>query len=307
MTRSTAALAVALAVVGLPACAAPAPASTLFPQVWNAGVSPDEPAYQVQPLGKDTFVIRQSIRWTFEAPFLYLIVGREKALLIDTGVTGSPLREVVDRLLAGRSVSLVVMHSHGHGDHVGGDAALAARPGTVVVGHKPEEVAAFFGLKAWPEGSAAFDLGGRTIDVVPTPGHHPSHVMVFDRATRNLFSGDAVYPGKLYFQCGKASEYAASIRRAANFAAANRVRWVLGGHIEMKAAPGAAFEAEDRARRDEHLLELPPSVLGQIQAALAKMGDRVRVEAHDDFILFPHPADPRGKSPPDWCLAQEPK
>jgi hypothetical protein len=32
------------------------------------------------------------------------------------------------------------------------------------------------------------------------------------------------------------------------------------------------------------------------------MGERLRVEAHDDFILFPHPPDPRGKSPPDWCL-----
>jgi hypothetical protein len=45
-------------------------------------------------------------------------------------------------------------------------------------------------------------------------------------------------------------------------------------------------------------------VLREVQRALAKMGEQVRVEAHDDFILFPHPADPRGKNPPDWCAAE---
>jgi len=72
----------------------------------------------------------------------------------------------------------------------------------------------------------------------------------------------------------------------------------------MKSAPGQSFQAEDRARRDEHLLELRPSVLEELQQSLLKMGKKVRVETHDDFILFPHPADPRGKTPPDWCLAE---
>jgi hypothetical protein len=72
----------------------------------------------------------------------------------------------------------------------------------------------------------------------------------------------------------------------------------------MRSTPAQAFESEDRVRRDEHLLELRPTVLDEIQRALSRMGRQVRVDAQDDFILFPHPADPRGKSPPDWCEAE---
>ena len=302
----------------LAACSAPHSAdvqeSGLFTQVWNSGLSNKEPAYQLQAIDQDTYAIRQSIHSTFEAPFLYLIFGREKALLIDTGVEGAPLRAEVDSVIDGwlaaneqKAISLVVMHSHAHSDHVGGDAAFIDRADTVVVGHSAADVEKFFGIADWPAQSTAYDLGGRVVEIVPTPGHHPSHVMVYDRATRILFSGDAIYPGRLYFQCDRTEEYRESIDRVAAFAATRQVRWLLGAHIEMKSAPGESFESEDRARRDEHLLELRPSILEEIRQALLRMGTRVRVEAHDDFILFPHPADPRGKSPPDWCLADATK
>jgi glyoxylase-like metal-dependent hydrolase (beta-lactamase superfamily II) len=308
-------IAVLVALVCLAACGAPRSLvdqkSELFAQPWNGGLSGEEPAFQVQAIDKDTFAIRQSINSTFEAPFIYLVFGRERALLIDTGVEGAPLRAEIDRLIDAwlatsghEAISLVVMHSHGHSDHVGGDAGFADRADTVVVGHSVTDVASYFGMGAWPAETAQFDLGDRVVDIVPTPGHHPSHVMVFDRTTRILFSGDAVYPGRLYFQCGRSEEYRASIERVAAFAATRDVRWLLGAHIEMRSAPEEAFQAEERVRHDEHLLELRPTVLGEIQQALSKMGKQVRVEAHDDFILFPHPADPRGKSPPDWCAAE---
>lgn len=285
--------------------------SELFSLPWNSGLSKEEPAFQVQAIDKNTYAIRQSINSTFEAPFLYLIFGREKALLIDTGVEGAPLRAEIDRLIDAwaaanghAAISLVVMHSHAHGDHVGGDKSFADRNRTVVVGHQAAEVANFFAIKSWPTETAAFDLGERVVDIIPTPGHHPSHVMVFDRATRILFSGDAIYPGRLYFQCGRADEYSASVARVADFVATRQIRWLLGAHIEMKSEPGQAFAAEDRARRDEHVLELPPSAPKEIQQSLLKMGKQIRVTPHNDFILFPHPADPRGKRPPDWCLGE---
>jgi len=284
-------------------------APPLFAQPWNSGLLDSEPAFHVQEIDADTFVLRQSIKTTFEAPFLYLLFGATKALLIDTGVAGADLRVEVDRLIAARlaarrqtSISLVVMHSHGHSDHVGGDIGFAGRGDTVIVGHGQSEVAAFFGIKNWPAESATLDLGGRVVDILPTPGHHDSHVMVFDRATRLLFSGDAIYPGRLYFQCAKTAVYRASIERVAAFAAGRNVRWVLGAHIEMTRAPGGLFDPSERARRDEHRLELAPSVIGAIRDAVVKMGDRPRVESYADFVVFPHPPDPRGKQPPDWCL-----
>jgi glyoxylase-like metal-dependent hydrolase (beta-lactamase superfamily II) len=285
--------------------------STLFAQPWNSGVDADEPAFQVQQIDPNTLAIRQSLRTTFEAPFLYLLFGDEKALLIDTGVEGVDLRTEIDRQIddwlvkSGRDhVSLVVMHSHGHGDHVGGDAGFEGRPDTVIVGHAPEDVAAFFGLKDWPTQSASFDLGGRTVEILPTPGHHPSHVVVFDGATGILFSGDAIYPGRLYFQCGKTAEFKASMDRIAAFTKDHDVDWILGGHIEMKATPGKSFNSQRPTRHDEHLLELPVSAIADIESGLSEMGDQPRVAQFDEFVLFPHPADPAGKSPPDWCLGE---
>jgi hypothetical protein len=45
-------------------------------------------------------------------------------------------------------------------------------------------------------------------------------------------------------------------------------------------------------------------LLPEIREAVRNMGDRPRVEAHDDFVLFPHPANPQGLQPPDWCQAR---
>ncbi|HAE28935.1 MULTISPECIES: MBL fold metallo-hydrolase [Hyphomonas] len=292
----------------MPGAPADAPPSTLFAQPWNSGVDPDEPAFQVQAIDADTYVIRQSLRTSFEAPFLYLLFGEDSALLIDTGTEEGNLRPVVDRLIAqhladsGRSsLPLVVMHTHGHGDHVGGDDGFAGRPDTVVVGHSVEDVTAFFGISDWPEDIGALDLGERTVEILPTPGHHPSHVMVYDPATHILFSGDAIYPGRLFFECGAAGEYAASIDRVARFAESHQVDWLLGGHVEMKAQPGQAFGQQAKSRRGEHVLELPASAISDVQAAFSGIDDYPRVTPFAEFVLLPHPADPRGKSPPDWC------
>lgn len=284
--------------------------STVFSSVWNSGQDRNEAAIHVQSIDENTVVLRQSLRATFEAPFIYLIFGNDKALLIDTGVEGIDLRGEVDRQIEtwlqvnGRdSIPLIVMHTHGHGDHIGGDSSFEGRADTQIVGHTPEQVAAFFGLGDWPIGPAVYDLGGRPVSILPTPGHHASHVMVFDPATRILFSGDTVYPGRLYFRCDKLSEFRETIDRVSNFAAANNVQWLMGGHIEMTTLPGKTFRAQDRSRAGEHLLELPVSILREIQAALISIADRPIISEFDDFILFPHPADPRGKQPPNWCLA----
>lgn len=293
-------------------CAGSAPvaehqSSHLFAERWKSGEAAAEPAWQTQAIDEGTFAIRQSIRTTFEAPFVYLVIGRDRALLIDTGVAGAGLRSEVDRLLKqrrasdGTSLPLVVMHTHGHSDHVGGDAGFQDRPATQIVKHGRQDVVDFFGISDWPQKSATFDLGGRRLDIIPTPGHHDSHVMIYDRATRILFSGDTVYPGILRFQCAATTEYRASIDRLLAFADLHEIRWILGGHIEMKATAGAYFESQDVVRRDEHRLELPPSILREIRGSLAQMGDRPQVKAHADFLLFPHPADPRGRQPPDWC------
>lgn len=285
-----AALAGAVLLIARPAAAAP-----LF-QPWIDGVQASEPQMQVQRYDRDTYVIRQSIRTNFEGPFLYLLFGRDRALLLDTGAGGMKARPTVEAAIGQwlaehhrASIPLVVAHTHGHGDHHAGDAEFKDRPDTVVVGLTAPEVAAFFKIADWPHAVAKFDLGGRTLDVIPTPGHHPSHIMIFDERTRLLLSGDTLYPGRLYVPSNLFPDYRDSIDRVVAFTKGRRVSHILGAHIEMTTAPGKDFKDMATAHPDEHVLELPYADLLELQAAVHKMGDSVQRDVHADFIVQPLP------------------
>ena len=269
--------------------------SSLF-KPWINGVSVDEPQMQVQRYDDDTYVIRQSIRTNFEGPFLYLLFGHDRVLLIDSGAGGLKVRPTVDAVIAEwlarhhrTSIALVVAHSHSHGDHTKGDAEFRDRPDTTVVGIYPKQVADFFKIADWPHQIVAYDLGGRVLDIVPAPGHQSAHIFVFDRRTRLLFSGDSLGPYRLYFSQNTISDYRDSIDRVAAFVKDKHVSWILGAHIEMTAG-GDLIPQAAPAHPDEHILEIPYSALPELQAALHAMGDKPVEQAHRDFVIFPRPA-----------------
>lgn len=277
------------------AAAESTPFPELFAEKWIDGTQPNEPDAQVQSLDRDTFVIRQSVKTNFEAPFLYLIFGHDKVLLVDTGAEGGRIRPVVDRLvkdwLAARhrtSIPLVVAHSHSHGDHIAGDAAFRDRPDTTVIGLKPADVAGFFGIANWPNEIARFDLGGRVLDIVPTPGHQAASIMIYDPRLKILLSGDVLYPGRLYVPVNFMPDERASIDRLAAFAATHRIKAVLGAHIEMTRTPGRDYPHEAATHPDEHRLELPAESIGELQTGLkAALDVPEQPQVHDRFIIYP--------------------
>ena len=272
----------------------------LFAERWIDGTVPQEPVVQVQALDGDTFVIRQSVQTNFEAPFLYLLFGRDRALLLDSGAKDGRIRPMVDRLVAdwlaahGRSdIPLIVAHSHSHGDHVAGDAAFRERPNTTVVGLKPAEVAAFFGLAKWPDQIVRYDLGGRALRIIPTPGHQAAAIMVYDPQLKLLLSGDTLYPGRLYVPVNFLPDNRASLDRLAAFAARHPIRAVLGAHIEMTNAPGRDYGHEAATHPDEHPLELSAATIGELRDGLkAPLDQPGQPQVHDHFIITPVPARP---------------
>ena len=155
---------------------------------WDHGVprgAPDPgPPIQVHAYDEHTVILRQSKTTNYEAPFLYLLMGNDRAVLFDTGATADPetfpLRATVDRLLASwlernprPSYHLVVAHSHAHGDHVAADHQFDGRADTTVVGPRPSAaVKDFFGFSSWPDEVVRLDLGGRVLEVTGIPGHH---------------------------------------------------------------------------------------------------------------------------------------
>ena len=124
---------------------------------WIDGTTTTEPEMQVQAIDDDTIVVRQSVKTNFEAPFLYLLFGKDRVLLIDTGAGGLKVRPTIDRLIAewqakhgNPPLRLVVAHSHSHGDHHSGDDEFRDRPDTDLIGLAPEQVASYFHVADWP-------------------------------------------------------------------------------------------------------------------------------------------------------------
>ncbi len=266
-----------------------------FPEQWINGVScPAEPSIQVHAYNPDLYILRQSLCTSFEGPFMYLLFGEDKVLMQDTGDGGIPIAAtvygIIDQWLFDRgrsSIELIVSHSHSHGDHVQGDGQFQGQPDTTVVGLSPAAVAAFFGITNWPDQVVQYDLGGgRIVDVFGIPGHQAAHIALYDRRTGLLFTGDSLYPGRLYI-IDSFPAYHASIQRIVDFITDKPVVNVLGTHIEMTNTPFEDFPFGSTQHPDEHELPLGREHVLELLQGVADMADDPFVEAHADFIIFP--------------------
>jgi hydroxyacylglutathione hydrolase len=257
---------------------------------WMHG-SPDcaqstDPELQVHAYNATTYIIRQNKCRTFEAPFVYVLVGTTAALLLDTGATSTAtLRDTVRGLVGTRQ--LIAAHSHHHGDHYASDTQLAGQPMTTVVARTRADVQAAFGIAAWPTDRGALDLGGRVLDVLAIPGHQAEHVAIYDRRTGLLLTGDTLYPGLLFINDWTA--YRASISRLASFVAAHPIAHVLGAHIEMTSTPKVNYPYGTTYQPNEHVLQLSAAHVAELDAALTALGPTPPAApvAHDDFVIDP--------------------
>jgi len=210
-----------------------------------------------------------------EETISYLVAGEKEALLFDTGMGISDIRKVTTELT---KLPIVVLNSHTHNDHVGGnwqfdtvygmdtaftrvnargsrdDAQAEVAPGEICgelpQGFDPKAYATKpWKIKAYKHDGDRIDLGGRSLEIVATPGHTPDAVCLLDRDHGLLFTGDTYYPAPIWLFRPETDfeAYGVSIRRLA--ALAPQVRVVLGAHNVPVAPPSVlprlvfAFEA----------------------------------------------------------------
>ena len=264
-----------------------------LPASWVTGAScPETPAFRVHEYNSDLFILRQSGCTNFEKPFLYLLFGERGAMLVDTGAQNADVAgavgQAIDRWSArhgGRAVSLVVVHSHGHGDHLAGDAQFAGRANTTLVAASPEALTAFFGLNGWPDTSASYTVSGRIIDVIPIPGHERASIAFYDRRTGILLTGDTLYPGRLYVRDRPA--FTASIQRLVAFTRDKPVAHILGAHIENSRTAYLDYAEGTTYQPDEHPLELGRAHLLELNDALIDMRGTIVRRAFRDFTIWP--------------------
>jgi glyoxylase-like metal-dependent hydrolase (beta-lactamase superfamily II) len=186
-------------------------------------VLPDESWFEIYRVRPGVFAIYEGKQ--FEEVISYLILGEKRALLFDTGLGIGKISAVVARLT---SLPVTVINSHTHFDHAGGNAefkevwnrdltfttnnargqsnvysqdALAPERlcGPLPAGVKPDS----YSIRPWKSTHSLrdgeqLDLGGRTVEILFTPGHTPDSLSLLDRKNGLLFTGDTFYPGPIY-------------------------------------------------------------------------------------------------------------
>ena len=161
----------------------------------------------------------------FQEVNFFLICGRDRALLLDTGMGICPSRPLIEELYPGE---IITVNCHCHFDHVGCNAdfqpvyvyddpvakRIAARGLTKEdVGPEVDEDMFQFGppegfvpeeYKVNPyqiipmEDGHIFDLGDRRVQVVHTPGHTNDHICLYEPDAGIFFTGDLAYLGAMY-------------------------------------------------------------------------------------------------------------
>lgn len=176
--------------------------------------------------------------------YMYLLEGEKEAALIDSGMGLPGLSERVGELT---QKPVMIINSHGHLDHVGGNCQfekryMMAADHNALQEHTDVEFrerlikgfAQEFGMQFQEEelkkiaqagdrvpffplaDGQIFDLGKRTLEIIATPGHTRGSICILDRERKNLFSADTVCDqGILLFfsHSASVSDYLRSVQR----------------------------------------------------------------------------------------------
>jgi glyoxylase-like metal-dependent hydrolase (beta-lactamase superfamily II) len=220
-----------------------------------------DPWFEVYKVAPGVFAIYEPRQ--FEEVISYLIVGHKQALLFDTGMGISDIRKVTSQLT---SRPVVVLNSHTHDDHVGGnwqfnfiygmdtaftrnnargsrqDAQAEITPDQLC-GDLPKNFdSKSYQTKPWRislfvHDGFKIDLGGRALEILSTPGHTPDAISLLDRENGLLLTGDTYYPAPIWLFRPETDldAYVNSVKRLA--ALAPQLKLVLGAHNIPVAQP----------------------------------------------------------------------
>lgn len=217
--------------------------------------------FEVYRVAPDVYAIYEPHQW--EEVISYLILGKKRALLFDTGMGIADINTVTLKLT---HLPISVINSHTHNDHVGdnwrfksiygmetpftrknaagsrADAQEEIVP-AAVCGKLPEGFDAKtyatrpFHITNIIHDGSKIDLGGRTIEVIATPGHTPDAISLLDRASGLLFTGDTFYLGPIFLYRPETdlTAYGTSIERLRKLAP--KLKLLLPAHNTPTASP----------------------------------------------------------------------
>ena len=226
--------------------------------------------FTVDQVDESTYIISEYRHW--EETHCYLLIGSERALLIDTGLGVCNIYEQV-RKLTNKPVAAVATHIHW--DHIGGHKyfpefyaheaeldwlngkfplPLQAVKNMVADRCELPEDFCFDGYAIFQgkpgrllDDGDTIDLGGRTIQVLHTPGHSPGHLCFWEDEKGYLYSGDLVYEGTLFanYPSTDPQSYMTSLEKIAVLP----IKQLFPGHHSLSICPELVVKMRDAFRR----------------------------------------------------------
>ncbi len=187
-------------------------------------VETSQPWFEVYKIDPGVYVIYEPGQ--FEEAISYLVLGKRRAALIDTGCGIGDIRALVREFT---SLPIAVVNTHSHNDHIAqnydfDEVAIYDDPRSREAAKKGcshEEMAHLitegmtwkplpegfnpetyyvppFKVTRWLRDGDVVDLGGSRLEVFHTPGHSPDSICLLDRGARLLWTGDLFYTGGIY-------------------------------------------------------------------------------------------------------------
>jgi len=270
----------------------------VLPREWMTGGPRcmENPEWQVHEYNRDLYLLRQSGCTDYEKPIIFLLFGDERALLLDNGSRNGNLTPTLQRVVKNwlvrskrESIPLVVAHTHSHSDHIAGDADIQAMHDPAIpVTFVPAEVEAtkrLYKITQWPDEIGHIDLGTRPVDIIPIPGHDTVSVALYDHSTGILFTGDSLYPGRLYVH--DFADFQKSTERMIRFTDGKVVAHILGNHIEETRTPYLDYPVGTMYQPNEHELSLSRGALLELEEALLSLHGKPARLALRDFSIWP--------------------
>ena len=243
--------------------------------------------FTVEQIDGDTFAISEYKHW--EETHCYLLCGKDRAVLIDTGLGVSNIKKIVNPLT---KLPITVLTTHVHWDHIGGHkyfndiAVHEAEQDWLSVSFPlplkavknnltkiPCDFPSDFNLNTYQIFQGApkkimrdgeiLDLGGREIQVVHTPGHSPGHCCFYEPERKYLYSGDLIYKGTLdaFYPTTDPQLFYRSIQRIREY----KIEKIMPGH---------------------HSLHIPVSLITEIEAAFAQLERKGKLQQGNGLFAF---------------------
>ncbi len=212
--------------------------------------------FKIYDVGNHTYAIDEP--YNYEETIAYLIIGKNKALLFDTGMGLDSISAVVKELT---KLPIMVLNSHTHPDHVGGNNEFShilamntpfthanakngykhnevkaeVDPSSFCLARLPRTDTTHYAIKPFKVAQYINDgyiinLGGRKLQVIATPGHTPDAICLFDKQAGYLWTGDSFYQGPIFLLADHTDlkAYHKSIHTIARYAALSHL--VLPAH-----------------------------------------------------------------------------